>query len=196
MALGPMRQPRMRRSRPAPCGHICPPRWRSSQHSDSVATTIPAISPVHRIIWDTVQANSPLCSSTSTTRAGMRLCGARIRSGNRCRKPARPGSARCHLHGAAGGRPRGRPEHPNSLATRLEGRRQWIERQRLAKAQGLIDKIPGGRKPGLRGRVRSPDPREARLERAAEKAIDMALKALHPSSAPAACPTVPANPSR
>jgi hypothetical protein len=49
---------------------------------------------------------------------------------------------------------------------------------RLAKAQGLIEKIPGGRKLGVRGRVRSPAPREARLERAAEKAIEMALKVL------------------
>jgi hypothetical protein len=45
-------------------------------------------------------------------------------------------------------------------------------------SRGLIDKIPGGRKLGVRGRVRSAGPREARLERAAEKAIDMALKEL------------------
>jgi hypothetical protein len=70
------------------------------------------------------------------------------------------------------------PEHPNSRAAKLEGRRQWIERQRLAKARGLIEKIPGGRIPGVRGRVRSPGPREARLERTAEKAIEMALKDL------------------
>jgi hypothetical protein len=48
----------------------------------------------------------------------------------------------------------------------------------LLLSQGLLDKIPGGRKPGVRGRVRSADPRAARLERTAEKAIDMALKDL------------------
>jgi hypothetical protein len=42
----------------------------------------------------------------------------------------------------------------------------------------LIEKFPNGRKPGVRGRVRSPDPREARLERAAERTIEMALKVL------------------
>ena len=60
----------------------------------------------------------------------------------------------------------------------MEGRRRWLAKMRLAKAQGLIDKIPGGRKPGVRGRVRSADPLAARLERAAEKAIEMALKVL------------------
>src|SRR5262249_26784404 len=107
-----------------------------------------------------------------------RLCNASLCSGGFCRKPARPGSLRCHLHGSAGGRPPGTPQHPNTRAAAAEGRRRWLERMRLAKAEGLIDKIPGGRKPGVRGRVRSPDPREARLESAAEKAIDMALKDL------------------
>jgi len=46
------------------------------------------------------------------------------------------------------------------------------------KSRGLIDKIPGGRMPGVQGRVRSPRPREARLERTAEKAIVVALKDL------------------
>jgi hypothetical protein len=66
----------------------------------------------------------------------------------------------------------------NTRAAAIEGRRRWLAKMRLAKAQGLIEKIPGGRKPGVRGRVRSADPREARLERATEKAIDMALKDL------------------
>jgi hypothetical protein len=61
---------------------------------------------------------------------------------------------------------------------RIEGRRRWLERMRLAKAQGLIQKIPGGRLPGVRGRVRSSEPRAARLERAADQAIEMALKDL------------------
>jgi len=49
---------------------------------------------------------------------------------------------------------------------------------KAAKAAGLIEKIPVGRKPGVRGRIRSPDPRSARLERAAEKSIDAMLDAL------------------
>jgi hypothetical protein len=53
---------------------------------------------------------------------------------------------------------------------------------RLAKAQGLIAKIPGGRKPGVRigvcDRVRSPAPSEARRQRIAEKEIEVALKDL------------------
>ena len=51
---------------------------------------------------------------------------------------------------------------------------------RLAKAQGLIEKFPNGRKAGvrLRDRVRSPDPSEARRQRMAERAIEMALKEL------------------
>ena len=55
-----------------------------------------------------------------------------------------------------------------------------MAKMQLAKAQGLIDKIPGGRKPGvrLRDRVRSPDQSEARRQRMAERAIEMALKEL------------------
>jgi len=49
---------------------------------------------------------------------------------------------------------------------------------RLARAQGFIEKIPGGRKPGVGGRVRSPDPRGARRERMVQKEIEMALKEL------------------
>jgi hypothetical protein len=91
-----------------------------------------------------------------------------------------PITRRCHLHGGRAGRPRGTPEHPASRAARLAGRQRWVERMRLAKAQGLIAKIPGGRKPGVRigvcDRVRSLDPSQARRERIAQKEIEMALK--------------------
>lgn len=43
---------------------------------------------------------------------------------------------------------------------------------------GFIEKIPGGRKARVRGRVRSPDPRAARLEREAEKALGAILAGL------------------
>src|SRR6516162_10212417 len=105
----------------------------------------------------------------------MRLCNGRTHSGGICRQPALPYQTRCYIHA---GRPPGTPQHPNTRAAAVEGRRRWLAKMRLAKAQGLIEKIPGGRKLGVRGRVRSPDPREARLERAAEKAIEMALKDL------------------
>jgi hypothetical protein len=49
---------------------------------------------------------------------------------------------------------------------------------RLAKAQGLIDKIPGGRKPGVRGRVAASDRKAMRLAAKVERDIEMALKAL------------------
>jgi len=90
------------------------------------------------------------------------------------------GNARCYWHGARGGRPVGHPMHENTLAAMKAGRRRWVERTRLAKAQGLIEKFPNGRKPGLRlrDRVRSPDPSEARRQRMAERAIEMALKEL------------------
>jgi len=105
----------------------------------------------------------------------MRLCNGRTHSGGICRQPALPYQTRCYIHA---GRPPGTPQHPNTRAAAVEGRRRWLAKMRLAKAHGLIEKIPGGRKLGVRGRVRSPAPREARLERAAEKAIEMALKVL------------------
>src|SRR5215471_1172341 len=73
-------------------------------------------------------------------------CGARTRSGRLCLLPAQLESARCRLHGAGGGRPRGLPEHTNSRSARLEGRRLWVEKMRAAKAAGLIEKFPGGRR--------------------------------------------------
>src|SRR5215471_10738736 len=106
-------------------------------------------------------------------------CNAKTRAGGLCRQWARKGGVRCRMH--AGRRP-GFREHPNSKAARLEGRRKWVERMRLAKAQGLIEKFPCGRKRGMRfgsnDRIRSPDPRSARLERMAERTIDELLAAL------------------
>ena len=98
--------------------------------------------------------------------------------GSRCNRVPAPGSIRCHWHGGTAGRPPGTPQHPNTRAAAIEGRRRWLERMKAAKAAGLIEKIPVGRKPGVRGRIRSPDPRSARLERAAEKSIDAMLDAL------------------
>jgi hypothetical protein len=49
-------------------------------------------------------------------------------------------------HGGAGGRPPGTQQHPNTRAAAVEGRHRWLERMRQAKAAGLIEKIPGGRR--------------------------------------------------
>jgi hypothetical protein len=83
-----------------------------------------------------------------------------------------PDSIRCRLHG---GRPPGTPQHPNTRAAAIEGRRRWLERMRRAKAAGLIEKIPGGRR--KRGLPKlSKDRIIARAQRVLEEV--MAKKAL------------------
>ena len=102
-----------------------------------------------------------------------RICGARTRSGDICRMDALPDRLRCRQHGSAGGRPPGTPEHPNSRAARLKGRRQWVERMREAKARGEIELFPGGRRArGLPPLSRDPTIRKA--QRILEKAKAMA----------------------
>ena len=102
-----------------------------------------------------------------------RVCGARTRRGTRCTKLALPDSTRCHLHGGRAGRPRGTPEHPASRAARLEGRQRWVERMRAARAAGLIERFPNGRRAkGLP--PRSKDRIIARGQRLIEQAIAMA----------------------
>jgi hypothetical protein len=100
------------------------------------------------------------------------LCDALTRSSRRCRKSALADSTRCRLHGATGGRPKGTPEHPNSRAARLGGRRRWVERMRQAKAAGQIERFPGGRRPrGLPPLSKDPTIRRAQtlVERAMAK---------------------------
>jgi hypothetical protein len=104
------------------------------------------------------------------------ICGARTRSGGVCCKPTLSGKLRCRWHGGLSTSARTSEGKARQLEALKVGRRRWVERQRLAKAQGLIEKFPNGRKAGVRGRVRSPDPRKARLERTAEATIEMALK--------------------
>jgi hypothetical protein len=76
----------------------------------------------------------------------MRRCGARTRSAGVCKRRALPDQLRCHLHGSLGGRRVGTPMHENTAAALKAGRQRWLERQRQLKAQGLIEKIPGGRR--------------------------------------------------
>jgi hypothetical protein len=69
-----------------------------------------------------------------------------MRSGKPCQREAEPQSIRCRIHGAGGGRPSGSAQHPNTRAAAVEGRRRYLDRMRQAKAAGLIDKIPVGRR--------------------------------------------------
>ena len=106
-----------------------------------------------------------------------RQCGAQTRSRGLCHRPAKAGSARCWLHGATAGRPRGTPEHPNSRAARLEGRLRWVERMREAKARGEIERFPGGRR--ARGLPRlSKNPIIRKAQRIVEKAKAMVDQAI------------------
>ena len=66
--------------------------------------------------------------------------------------------------------------HPNTAAALVAGRRRWVERMRLAKAAGLIEKFPTGGDPTVR--IRSRDPSAARLERNAAAAIEAMLASL------------------
>jgi len=102
-----------------------------------------------------------------------RSCGACTSTGSRCRKPVRPSGIRCHLHGSAGGRPPGTPEHPNSRAARLEGRRRWVARMQAAKVAGQIERFPNGRRAKGLPRL-SKDPTIRRAQKIIEKAKAMA----------------------
>ena len=101
----------------------------------------------------------------------VRLCNARLCSGGFCRKPARPGGLRCHLHGSAGGRPRGTLMHPNTAAAIAEGRRRALARRRQLKAAGRIERVWGGARPLL---PRSKD----RIIARGQRIVDMVVKAM------------------
>ena len=101
-----------------------------------------------------------------------RRCGARTHRGGLCNNPPLPGKMRCYRHGSAGGRPPGTPQHPNTCAAAIEGRRRWVERMRRAKAAGLIERFPNGRRAkGLP--PRSKDRIIAKGQRLIEQAIAM-----------------------
>src|SRR5262249_49000294 len=73
-----------------------------------------------------------------------------------------------------GGRPKGIAEHPNSRAARLEGRRRWVERMRVAKEAGLIEKFPNGSR---RSRGLSPLAKDRNIQRA-QRIIDKKLEVM------------------
>src|SRR6266851_1795719 len=77
----------------------------------------------------------------------MHVCGARRRYGQGlCRAAAMPGRRRCRWHGGATTGPRTIEGKQRTIAAMTAGRRRWLERMQRAKALGLIDKIPTGRR--------------------------------------------------
>ena len=69
---------------------------------------------------------------------GDRTCGAKTRHGGRCNRIPAPGYPRCHWHGARAGRPPGTPQHVNTRAAAIEGRRRWLAKMRLARARDSL----------------------------------------------------------
>jgi glucans biosynthesis protein len=99
-----------------------------------------------------------------------RLCGAKTRDGQQCTAAAVPGQTRCRIHGGAGGRPPGIPQHPNTRAAAIVGRARWVERMRAAKAAGLIERFPNGR----RGKDLPPLSKDRKI-RKAQKILEAAM---------------------
>ena len=110
-----------------------------------------------------------------------RTCGARTRHGGRCGNRCVAGALRCRLHGGLAGRTPGFRAHPNTVEALRAGRARWLERQRLLKAAGVIDKIPCGRRRGYV--TRSKVARIAQAQRALER-IEVAKR--NPLQLPAA----------
>ena len=81
-------------------------------------------------------------------------CGARTRSGHRCRRYVaidpwtKKLRKRCRLHGGLSTGPKFPDAKERALAAANAGLARWRERMRAAKAAGLIAKFPNGRKPG------------------------------------------------
>ena len=87
-----------------------------------------------------------------------------------CKRFALHESLRCALHGGRSIGPTSGEGTQRSVAARVEGRRRWVERMRLAKARGEIEKIPGGRRAkGLPPLSKDPNIRKA--QRFVEKAM-------------------------
>lgn len=112
----------------------------------------------------------------------IRRCNARLRNGNRCRKPTVKNKLRCRLHGARAGRPPGIPLRASHNVALQRGRAAWAEGLGAKKAQGLIARFPGGSPP----RGSQKDKTVARAERVLED-IAMAIsrnRSLLPISTP------------
>src|SRR5271165_2545464 len=87
-------------------------------------------------------------------------CGARTRSGGRCRRFVavdrwtKKLRKRCRLHGGLSTGPKFPDGKERSLAAANAGLARWREKMRAAKAAGLIERFPNGRKPGPTRRQR------------------------------------------
>ena len=77
-----------------------------------------------------------------------RRCTALTRGGGRCERPSAPNHWRCHLHGAGSRGPRYlTAEAIAARVARMQaGRGRWVQRMRLAKQEGLIERFPNGRR--------------------------------------------------
>ena len=104
-------------------------------------------------------------------------CGARTRSGRRCRRYVavdpwtRKHRKRCRLHGGLSTGPKFPDGKERSLAAANAGLARWRERMRAAKAAGLIERFPNGRKPGpsrRRGELEAEEREEALARRRVE----------------------------
>src|SRR5712671_6069569 len=74
-------------------------------------------------------------------------CRARLSNGRgRCRARPAKGRLRCRFHGGASTGPRTQEGMHRTIAAMVAGRRLWLERMQRAKAIGLINKIPTGRR--------------------------------------------------
>ena len=118
-----------------------------------------------------------------------RRCNARTRQGGLCGNAAVPGHWRCRLHGGLSRSSGPRHLTPKAIAARVArmqaGRARWLERMRLAKQQGLIDKVPGGRR-----RQRSKDRHIAQAQRVVEEMM-VAKNSTLPTATSAGDPPAP-----
>src|SRR6516165_12568476 len=120
-----------------------------------------------------------------------RVCGAWTRRGRCMRLPA-SGHLRCRLHGAAGGRPPGIPLRAHENAALQAGRARWVERMRQAKDEGLIDRFPNGRRPGVPNGAPPADKHIRRAQLVIERLRDMVKKAV-PALPTDVLPALPAD---
>jgi len=100
-------------------------------------------------------------------------CNARTRRGTRCNKPALPGKLRCNLHGGLSTWARTPEGRARQIEARTAGRRRWVERMRRAKAAGLIERFPNGR------RAKGLPPRSKdRIIARGQRIVDMVVEAM------------------
>ncbi len=83
-------------------------------------------------------------------------CGARRRHGRGiCQSHPLKGHWRCKHHGGRSTGARTPEGQARVTAAMVAGRAKWVERMRRAKAAGLVERFPGGRRPGRKARAKS-----------------------------------------